>query len=119
MDISDLIASRPTERRQLADWYSDLIDAAQREGLSVAEVATRAGVVKETIYAWRRRRNGPRAKERTHSSTPGLVRVRVATGRPSDHEREQSIAVRLANGRQILVPSGFNPDALVATLERC
>ncbi len=51
MDISHLIAARPTQRRHLATWYSELLDAAEHEGLSVAELADRLGVVKETIYA--------------------------------------------------------------------
>jgi len=56
MDISQLIAARPTQRQHRAAWYSELLDAAEHECLSVAEFAERLGVVKETIYAWRRRR---------------------------------------------------------------
>jgi transposase-like protein len=121
MDIAHLIATRPTQRRHLATWYSELLDAAEQEGLSVAELADRLGVVKETIYAWRRRSVAAAPIERESKSAPALVRVRVV-----DHDRPStsrpSLELRLQGSRRILVPAGFDVDtlvALVATLERC
>jgi hypothetical protein len=121
MDISHLIATRPTQRRHLAAWYSELIDAAEHEGLSVAELADLLGVAKETIYARRRQRDTASPVERPRESTPGLVRVHVI-----DHDQpagsQRCLELRLRGGRHILIPTGFDADALVAlvaTLERC
>lgn len=121
MDISHLIATRPTQRRHLATWYSELLDAAEHEGLSVAELADRLGVVKETIYARRRQRATAAPDERPREGVPGLVRVRVI-----DHEErarsQRCLELHVRGGRHILVPTGFDADALVAliaTLERC
>ncbi len=121
MDVEQLIAARPTARRHLATWYSELLDAAEQEGLSVAELADRLGVVKETIYAWRRRSVAAAPFERESKSAPALVRVRVVDPeRPSTSR--PSLELRLQGSRRILVPAGFDVDtlvALVATLERC
>lgn len=121
MDIADLIAARPSARRQLASWYSGLIDAAEREGLTVAELAAKAGVVKETIYSWRRRRARTTTSARMKDGPPGLVQVRVVEEAPSPLHGP-ALELRLGRRRRILVPAGFDRDtlmALVTALDQC
>lgn len=123
MDIEELIAARPADRRDLGTWYSELLDVSEREGISVADLAARLGVVTETIYAWRRKlRSLPRSRE-VREAAAGLVRVRVVDEQPergTAHDRP--LELRLARGRHLLVPRGFDPAHLVAlvnALERC
>ena len=78
MDIEQLIAARPTERRHLGAWYADLLDTAEREGLTMPSLAKRLGVVAETLYAWRRKRRGYLRAEAPRRVEAGLVRVRIA-----------------------------------------
>ena len=122
MHISDLIAARPAERGQLSAWYSAVLDAAQQEGLAVPALATRLGVSNETVYAWRRRLRSTAASRETATQVPSLVRVQIATSSTAASSTDTRLTVQLERGRQVLVPTGFDPDslaALVATLERC
>ena len=121
MDIEQLIAARPTERRRLGAWYADLIDTAEREGLTMPSLAKRLGVVAETLYTWRRKRRGDLRAEAPRRVAAGLVRVRIAeptAAIPDDRPFE----LRLARDRSLLIHRGFDRDHLVAllsALERC
>jgi len=81
MDISHLIAaarlsastSRPGTRRCSTPLNTN--------ASSLTELADRLGVVRETIYAWRRRCATAASVEHRRESAPGLVPVRIV-----DHE---------------------------------
>jgi len=116
MTLEALLEARPSRRNDLGTWYSQLLEAAAREGTSVAALADLLGCARETIYAWKRRL----AKAADAAAPPpGLVRVRVAREAKRDEERFE---VRLRSGRSVLVPNSFEPLALaavVAALEQC
>jgi transposase-like protein len=121
MDIEQLIAARPTERRHLGDWYLDLIDAADREHVTVPALAERLGVVPETIYAWRRKRAGRSEANAIRRATARLIRVQVADP-PAAVPNERPLELRLAGDRSLLIHRGFDRENLVAllsALERC
>ena len=114
MELEALIEARPARRDHLVVWYGQLLEAADRARVSVADLAERLNCSRETIYAWRRR-VGPAARAEPRPQTPGLVRVQVA-------ERTQSVGldhleIRLRSGRSVLVPATFEPTALAAVLE--
>jgi transposase-like protein len=93
----------------------------------IAELATLLEVTATNLYFWKRRLPERSTDVRTadpRTTRAGLVEVRAATrtlssaGLPSPGALE----LRLADGRSILVPSGFEPDdlrALVGALEPC
>lgn len=121
MDIEQLIAARPTERRHLGAWYCDLIDAAEREHVPLRALAERLGVVPETVYAWKRKRAGRSMPDAGRRGTARLIRLRVAepaTPAPDDRPLE----LRLGRDRSLLIHRGFDREDLVAllgALERC
>lgn len=121
MDIEQLIAARPTERRHLGAWYADLLDTAEREGLTMPSLAKRLGVVAETLYAWRRKRRGYLRAEAPRRVAAGLVRVRIAEPTAAIPD-DRPLELRLARDRSLLIHRGFDRDHLVAllsALERC
>jgi hypothetical protein len=118
MDLEALLAARPSRRADLGTWYSRLLGAADRDGVSVRELAERLGCSREAVYFWRRRlTNEARASSRRSA---GLVRVQVTE--PAPEPDTGLLEVRTRTGRSVLVPPGFDPSALaavVAVLERC
>jgi len=118
MDLEALLEARPRRRGDLRAWYSRLLEAAERRGTPVPELARRLGCSQETVYSWRRRlRKKPSGASR---SPARLVRVQVAE--PAAAAGDSRLEVRTRTGRSVLVPSGFDPSALaavLAALERC
>ncbi len=122
MVLEQLIAAGPTARRHRGAWYGDLIDAAEREGVTVASLASRLGVVAETIYAWRRKRGGLPESAAIRRATAGLVRVYVAEPKAITATEERPLELRLGRDRSVLVPRGFDREhllALLSALKRC
>jgi transposase-like protein len=121
MDIEQLIAARPTARRQRSAWYGDLIDTAEREGVTLPSLAKRLGVVAETLYAQRRKRRDRPGAEATRRAAAGLVRVRIAEP-TAVVSNDRPLELRLARDRSVLIHRGFDREHLVAllsALERC
>ena len=118
MDLEALIAARPPRREDLGAWYSEILDAAERAGTRVPDLARRLGCSIETVYSWRRRlKRGPGVASQPAS---GLVRVEIAE--PAHGHDDDRFEVRTRSGRSVLVPAGFDPRALaavVAALEAC
>jgi transposase-like protein len=127
MITSDLIARKPRGRTGLSDWYAEVFEAQQAEGLKTTELAAQLKVTATNIYYWKRRlreraeaARGPGAER----SQVGLVEVRVAPVHEHDDASSSStpLELRLTGARSILVPPGFDPDnlrALVGALEAC
>jgi transcriptional regulator with XRE-family HTH domain len=97
-----------------------LLAAGERDGLTLREMATRAGVATGTLAWWRseiRRRDA----ERTASEElPEFVEI-VAT---SDPEPDPELAplhfeVELRGGRRIRVPAEYGLGRLVRDIEAC
>ena len=118
MELESLLTARPSRRRDLGVWYSQVLEAAEREGVTIPELAQKLGCCQETVYSWRRRLR--RAENHSSPTPTGLVRVQVAEPlAPSDSSR---LEVRTRTGRAVLVPNDFDASALatvVAVLERC
>lgn len=117
MKLEALLKARPSRRKDLRTWYSELLDEAAHEGTSVAALAGQIGCSRETLYAWKRRL--AKAGEAT-APRAGLVRVRV-TPPPTARDTER-LEVRVQEDRSVLVPNGFNAStlaAVVAVLEQC
>lgn len=122
MELQAVIARRPEGRTGLTEWYRELFEAADREGLSNAEIAARVGRTLTSIYSWRRRfrENATVSSEQSN----GLVQVRVAnsSGRPGSNARSSRFEVRLRTERTLVVPSQFDATQLVSlveVLEKC
>ena len=107
---------RPTKRSALAAWYREALAEMEGSGQSVAEYAEEIGVTPATLYQWRRRL--ARDRRSPDAAATGLVRVRVERGiGQRDEERVDGLVVRLARGRSIVVPAGFDAEELVRILE--
>jgi len=127
MLTDELIARRPSGRKGLADWYSEVFRAQEVEGLSVTDVAAKVGVTPTNIYHWRRRLRGRESvPDRVDSkrSRSGLVRVEVVSGSgvPAVGASGSSFEIRLSSSRSIRVPVGFDAatlQRLVMALETC
>jgi hypothetical protein len=118
MELEALLAARPPRREDLGAWYSQLLDAADRAGTPVPELADRLGCSRETIYSWRRRLT----KEKSAVSLPAAGLVRVQVTEPAPVPDANRIEVRTRTGHTVLIPTGFDPSALatvVRALERC
>jgi transposase-like protein len=118
------LGERPTRRSDLTRWYSAVLAAQERNGLSVREYARQLGVTATTLYSWRRRLSagGRRrsARAATETGRPGLVELVVDRSHAGD--AGQSTVVRLRGDRRIEVPRGFDGDdlrRLVTVLESC
>lgn len=115
--MSHFIAERPSERSELAAWYSSVLEEQSQSDLSVAEYAELVGVTAATLYSWRRRLGSNR---RPSGPPAGLVEVRV---RPNDAPSDPTpnlapaLVVRLDRGRSIEVPFGFDAEHLERLLE--
>lgn len=109
-------ARRPKTRDELAGWYEELLREQRTRGASISEVAAQAGVTPTTLYAWRRRLRAGQGKEST-PRTGGLVRVRVQQGDQERRPTPPPLVVRLADGRSVEVPHGFDADELRRLLD--
>jgi len=101
---------RPTNRTQLADWYTAILDEQKRSGLSMATFAQRIGAQVVTLYAWKRRLTSPTAP--APKQTPGLVQVRIA----ETHALEKishAFVLRLGNEPSLEIPPNFVAADLV------
>ena len=107
-----------TER---AKYWSDLIVACERSGLSQVEFCRRQGVNGGTFAWWKRqlrqRSAGDASKrsERLPKSSSRFVEVRWASVAPA-------YEIVLAGGRSIRVPERFDPQALshlITAVESC
>ena len=119
MEIEALIRSRPAMRGQLPGWYRDVFQAADHEGLSVAELAGRLGCSAANLYLWRRRLRNDAEGEH---AVPQQQLVRVVVADSIEAREVPRIEVRLRSGRSVAVPNEFDPAALAAVvevLERC
>ena len=97
-------------RKHLVRW--------EKSGKSLKAFASQEGIPYTTLSYWRRRESegSPRPKRRRSAgSKPPLVPVRVVGGpsRPS----EAGFEVRLANGAEVRVRSGFDAGELGAVLQ--
>jgi len=110
------LGERPTSRQDLTAWFSAVLDAQARSGLSVSGYAERIGVTGTTLYQWRRR-----LERRRGSESARLVEVAVA--RDVEGSSGEALVVRIGDGRRsIEVPRGFDGDdlrRLVTALESC
>ncbi len=113
MELQSLITSRPESRAALGPWYRDLLRAADRDSVSVAQLATRLGCSRETLYAWRRRSLRP-VDQPSMPAPAKLVRVKVADA-PSPTACH--LEVRLRSGHSVVVPGAFDPAVLAAVVE--
>lgn len=119
MELEALIEARPSARKDICGWYRQLLEQSDQAGLSTADLATRLGCSRETIYAWRRRLKSP-SGEVSKSGKRQLVRVQVAE--PLAAASADRVEVRTRCGRSILVPDTFDPAtlaAIVGVLEQC
>jgi transposase-like protein len=111
---------RPASREELAGWYSSVLEAQSRSGLSVADYAARVGVSAVTLYQWRRRLSTSSYDDHAPDRAR-LVEVTLARGRQADSAGV--LVVRVRDGsRAIEVPRGFDSDdvrRLVTVLESC
>jgi hypothetical protein len=78
------------------------IEAQQSSGLRVTEFCRREGIHKAGFYAWRRRLSG--------TPQEGFVELKVEQS--NRNAPSSAIEVRLANGRTVMVPEGFDPAHL-------
>jgi transposase-like protein len=111
------MGERPRSRVELATWYATALEAQASSGLSVTKFAEEIGVTAATLYQWRRRLWRSAAGQRGQAR---LVEVSLATAQANSVA--ESFVVRVAGGRSIEVPQGFdegNLRRLVAVLESC
>lgn len=117
----DESGDRPVGRDELARWYAEALADQASSGLSVAEYAEEIGVTASTLYQWRRRLGEGAGKRRAQSAF-GLVEVAIGDGREGAKAELEHLVVRLAGGRRIVVPGGFDSTELrrlIAVLESC
>jgi len=110
---------RPSDRSQLADWYTAILNEQERSGLSVRQFAQRVGINIQSLYSWKKRLTAPPAQL---DSRPGLVEVTLSATPTIDREQHASIVLRLGRERAVEVPDNFNAaelKRLVRTLEAC
>jgi len=121
MDLEARLRARPSRRGDLGAWYSQLLEAAGREGMSIPELAGRLGCSPETVYSWRRRLTR-KAGGDTGGPSTGLVRVRVTEPEAEPDSDGTFLEVCTRGGRSVRVAPGFDPStlaAVVAVLEQC
>jgi transposase-like protein len=107
---------RPSDRSQLADWYTAILNEQERSGLSVRRFALRFGINIQSLYSWKKRLTEP------CGPTPGLVEVTLSKTPSLDSEHRASLVLRLGRERAVEVPVDFNAaelKRLVTTLEAC
>ena len=107
---------RPSDRSQLAAWYTTLLNEQERSGLSFRQFAMRFGINIQSLYSWKKRLTEP------CDSTPGLVEVKLSKTPSLDSEQLVPIILRLGSDRAVEVPDNFNAaelKRLVRTLEAC
>ena len=110
---------RPSDRSQLADWYTRLLNEQERSGLSVRRFGMRLGINIQSLYSWKRRLTAPAPRG---ALKPGLVEVKLGTAPTSDRESHGPIVLRLGRERTVEVPQDFDATELkrlVRTLEAC
>jgi len=108
---------RPSDRSQLAAWYTTLLNEQERSGLSVRQFAMRFGINIQSLYSWKKRLTDPPC-----GSTSGLVEVKLSTAPSCERERHAPIILRLGRERAVEVPVDFNAaelKRLVKTIEAC
>jgi hypothetical protein len=122
MEIEHIIEARPSGRSRQAAWYREMLKAANEQGLSSADLASRAGISLGTIYNWKRRlAEGVPSPQPDDPDAHRLVRVRLSPT-PGVNVDEGTFELRLRQGRSVIVPSKFDQRALaslVEVLERC
>ena len=107
-----------TER---ARYWSDLVAAWSRSGLSQAEFCRRRGVKVASLAWWKRQLHKPdgdlpKRRGRPPKTASRFVEVRLAGVSSATYE------VVLARGRSIRVPSQFDPETLsrlITAVESC
>jgi len=107
---------RPSDRSQLAGWYTTLLNEQERSGLSVRQFAMRFGINIQSLYSWKKRLTDP------CGPTPVLVEVKLSKTLSLDRERHVPIVLRLGRERSLEVPVDFDAaelKRLVRTLEAC
>ena len=117
MELKAVIARRPEGRTGLTEWYRELFEAADREGLSNAEIAARVGRILTSIYSWRRRFRENALD--TGEQSNGLVHVQVAdsSGCLASEAPSSRFEVRLRTDRTLVVPTHFDATQLVSLVE--
>ena len=108
--------SRPTSRSELAAWYQAVLEDQERSGLSVADYAEEIEVTPATLYNWRRRLDSVPPRAPLHEAA-GLVRVQVRREAERPDAGTGALVVRIARGRSIEVPPGFDADELARVIE--
>ena len=111
---------RPSDRTQLAEWYTALLNEQERSGLNVRQFAIRMRISIPSLYQWRRRLTAP--EPAPDVSKPGLVEVKLGATSTIDRQSHAPIVLRLGGERSVEVPPEFNAaelKRLVRTLEGC
>ena len=113
--LEQLIANRPSNRTGWTAWYSDLFNAQEEAGFSIADPAELTGISAANLYLRRRRQRA--------APKPGLVRV-VLPEAVGSISRASAAPVHfdleLPGSRRITIATGFDADELrrlVTTLE--
>ena len=122
------------------EWAREWIEHGEREGLTFAEVARRAGVCVKTVQRWSARLRAEEEREGfkldsersrrgqySHELPPDLERAALPEGAFVELEehvepRAGRIEIVLARGRRLVVDESVEVDALarvVLALEQC
>ncbi|MEM9801163.1 MAG: hypothetical protein AAGA20_12620 [Planctomycetota bacterium] len=51
MELESLLAARPTRRIDLRAWYLEVLEATEREGVTVPELAQKLGCCRVIVYS--------------------------------------------------------------------
>ena len=113
----------PERRSARAVEMAKVLRELEQSGLSVVAFARQRGIPLSTLRWWRSVQRGEQApKRRRHRERPPRLVEVIGSSRGEERSRA-GFEVTLGNGRRVLVPMGFDAEALgvlVQTLEaRC
>ncbi len=100
----------------------EILAELERSGLTLREFAARRGIAAGTVSYWRHAENkrargaGPQRESPGGGGAARFVELSIADAPPREGEPDGSFALRLRDGREVTIPSGFDAAALARLL---
>lgn len=113
-----MASRRRVAERTTAPARREILAGLDGSGLTLREFARQRGIPAGTLSYWRhaeraRARGGrPQQKPRARRRETRFVEVPSVSVASGDGRRDASFDLRLRNGREVTIPSGFDADAL-------